>query len=188
MEDKYDIIIVGAGHNGLVAAAYLARSGRRVLALERRSQLGGAAATEELFPGYKVNSGAEDASLFSDKLVQELNLVLRGWLNYFKHARMLHKLRAIESWLNRRIRCFRLKQCKRALTMAKFLHSLGVPWNRSWTTAGSSKGWYRLSVTHAAHEAMNLKWFKSIGLYSLKENYVQHLKKPPSTTNVRWVV
>ena len=122
------------------------------------------------------------------QLVQELNRVLRGWLNYFKHAQMLSRLKAIEGWLNRRIRCFRLKQCKRALTMAKFLHRLGVPWNRSWTTAGSSKGWYRLSVTHAAHEAMNLKWFKSIGLYSLKENYVQHLKKPPSTTNVCWVV
>lgn len=122
------------------------------------------------------------------QLVQELNGVLRGWLNYFKHAQMLSRLKAIEGWLNRRIRCFRLKQCKRALTMAKFLHRLGVPWKRSWTTAGSSKGWYRLSVTHAAHEAMNLKWFKSIGLYSLKENYVQHLKKPPSTTNVCWVV
>jgi phytoene dehydrogenase-like protein len=78
MEDRYDVIIVGAGHNGLVAAAYLARSGRRVLALERRSHLGGAAATEELFPGYKVNTGAEDASLFSDKLVQELNLKAHG--------------------------------------------------------------------------------------------------------------
>ncbi len=78
MEDRYDIIIVGAGHNGLVAAAYLARSGRRVLALERRSSVGGAAATEEVFPGYKVNTGAEDASLFSDKLVQELNLSAHG--------------------------------------------------------------------------------------------------------------
>ncbi len=123
-----------------------------------------------------------------EQLVQELNPILRGWLNYFKHAQMHRKLRAMSSWLNRRIRCFRLKQCKRALTMAKFLHRLGVPWNRCWTTAGSSKGWYRLSMTHAAHEAMNLKWFKAIGLYSLIDNYVDHSKKPPSTTNVRWVV
>ncbi|MBD8490626.1 group II intron reverse transcriptase/maturase [Echinicola sp. CAU 1574] len=123
-----------------------------------------------------------------EQLVRELNPVLRGWLNYFKKAQMLTKLKVLEGWLNRRIRCFRLKQCKRALSLAKFLHGLGVPWNRSWTTAGSSKGWYRLSITHAAHEGMNLKWFRSIGLYSLKENYVKYLKKPPSTTNVRWVV
>lgn len=123
-----------------------------------------------------------------EQLVKELNPILRGWLNYFKNAQMIGRLKAIEGWLNRRIRCFRLKQCKRAFTMAKLLHRLGVPWNRSWATAGSSKGWYRLSVTPAAHEAMNLKWFGTIGLYSLKENYVKHLKKPPSTTHVRWVV
>ena len=50
---KYDAIIIGGGHNGLVSAAYLARAGRKVLVLERRHVLGGAAVTEEIFPGFK---------------------------------------------------------------------------------------------------------------------------------------
>ena len=52
MTPTYDAIIVGGGHNGLVAAAYLARAGKRVLVLERRHLVGGAAVTEEIFPGY----------------------------------------------------------------------------------------------------------------------------------------
>ena len=50
---RYDAIVIGGGHNGLTAAAYLARAGGRVLALERRHVLGGAAVTEEVFPGFK---------------------------------------------------------------------------------------------------------------------------------------
>lgn len=106
-----------------------------------------------------------------EQLVRELNPVLRGWLNYFKYAKMIRRLKGIESWLNRKIRCFRLKQCKRALGIARFLHKLGVPWNRSWTTAGSSKGWHRMSMTHAAHEGMNHKWFRKTGLFSLTGHY-----------------
>jgi len=105
------------------------------------------------------------------QLVKELNPKLRGWLNYFRHARMGKRLSRLEGWLNRRIRCFRLKQCKRAIGIARFLHKLGVPWNRSWTTAGSSKGWHRLSMSHAVHEGMNNQWVRSIGLFSLTENY-----------------
>lgn len=106
-----------------------------------------------------------------EQLLGELNPVLRDWLNYFKYAKMRKHLSNIEGWLRRRLRCYRLKQCKRALGIARFLTKLNVPWNRSWTTAGSSKGWFRLSMTHAAHEGMNLKWFKEMGLYSLTANY-----------------
>jgi len=106
-----------------------------------------------------------------EQLISELNPVLRGWLNYFKNAKMKRHLRDLEAWLRRRLRCYRLKQCKRALGIARFLTKLEVPWNRSWTTAGSSKGWFRLSMTHAAHEGMNLNWFKKMGLYSLTANY-----------------
>jgi len=50
---NYDAIIIGAGHNGLTAAAYLAKAGKKVLVLERRHVLGGAAVTEEIYPGFK---------------------------------------------------------------------------------------------------------------------------------------
>ena len=60
---RYDSIIIGGGHNGLVAAAYLARSGRKVLVLERRELLGGCAVTEEIWPGYRVSTGAYLTSL-----------------------------------------------------------------------------------------------------------------------------
>lgn len=123
-----------------------------------------------------------------EQMIKELNPVLRGWLNYFKFAKMRGRLQHLEAWLRRKLRCYRLKQCKRALTIARFLTKQGVPWNRSWTTAGSSKGWFRLSLTNAAHEGMNLKWFKKTGLYSLTAHYGSPLRKPPNTRDVRWVV
>ena len=52
---KYDAIVIGGGHNGLTAAAYLGRAGKKVLVLERRHVLGGAAVTEEVFPGFKFS-------------------------------------------------------------------------------------------------------------------------------------
>ncbi|MFN2276417.1 MAG: FAD-dependent oxidoreductase, partial [Candidatus Promineifilaceae bacterium] len=53
MTQKYDAIIIGGGHNGLVAAAYLARAGKKTLLLERRPLVGGATVTEEIYPGFK---------------------------------------------------------------------------------------------------------------------------------------
>lgn len=70
----YDCIIIGGGHNGLVAAAYLAKAGRKVCVLERRHVLGGCAATEELWPGYKVSTAAYVISLFQRQILRELRL------------------------------------------------------------------------------------------------------------------
>ncbi len=78
MKGTYDAIIIGAGHNGLVAAAKLAQSGKAVLVLEKREVLGGAAATEEVFPGFKMNTGADDAGLFQDEIVKSLFLKMHG--------------------------------------------------------------------------------------------------------------
>ena len=67
---KYDAIIIGGGHNGLVTAAYLARAGRRVLVLERREVLGGCAVTESIWPGYRVSTGAYLTSLMQERIVR----------------------------------------------------------------------------------------------------------------------
>src|SRR5215831_16555383 len=75
----FDVIIIGAGHNGLVSAAYLARAGRRVLVLERRELVGGCAVTEEIWPGYRVSTAAYLASLLQDRIVTELELRRFGY-------------------------------------------------------------------------------------------------------------
>jgi phytoene dehydrogenase-like protein len=70
----YDVIIIGAGHNGLVAAGYLAKAGRKVLVLERRDVVGGAAVTEEIFPGFKVSSVADGSGYLSPAVRRDLKL------------------------------------------------------------------------------------------------------------------
>jgi phytoene dehydrogenase-like protein len=76
---RYDVIVVGAGHNGLVTASYLARAGLRVLVLERRPLVGGACVTEEIFPGFKVSTAAYVASLFRQEIVRDLGLPRHGF-------------------------------------------------------------------------------------------------------------
>ena len=71
---KYDAIVIGGGHNGLTAAAYLARTGKTVLVLERRHVLGGAAVTEEVFPGFKFSVCSYVVSLLKPKIIRELML------------------------------------------------------------------------------------------------------------------
>ena len=71
---KYDAIVIGGGHNGLTAAAYLARGGKKVLVLERRYVLGGAAVTEEVFPGFKFSVCSYVVSLLKANIIRELML------------------------------------------------------------------------------------------------------------------
>ncbi len=74
----YDSVVIGGGHNGLVCAAYLAKAGKKVCVLERRHVLGGAAATEELWPGYKVSTAAYVISLFGPEIIRDLRLKYYG--------------------------------------------------------------------------------------------------------------
>jgi phytoene dehydrogenase-like protein len=78
MTQKYDAIIVGGGHNGLTCAAYLARAGRKVLVLERRYLVGGAAVSEEVFPGFKFTVCSYVISLLRPEVIRELELAKHG--------------------------------------------------------------------------------------------------------------
>jgi len=76
---KFDAIIIGAGHNGLVTAAYLARAGRKVLVLEKRELVGGCAVTEEIWPGYRVSTASYLTSLLQERIIRELDLPRFGY-------------------------------------------------------------------------------------------------------------
>lgn len=105
-------------------------------------------------------------------VVKELNEYLTGWVTYYRHAAAKTHLLKLDEWIRRKLRCYRLKQRKKSCSIASWLIELGVPKERAWTTAGSPKGWWRLSSTPAVHEAMNQEWFKDLGIVNLTQRYL----------------
>lgn len=104
-------------------------------------------------------------------VMSEINMLLRGWFQYFKIARCQKLLTNLDAWIRRKLRCYRLKQCKRVITVKRFLSSMGVKNYQSWILALSGKGHWRKSACPQLHQAMNLKWFKEQGLFSMLLNY-----------------
>lgn len=78
MENDYDTIVIGAGHNGLVCASYLAKSGQDVLVIESRDKVGGACVTEELFPDCKASTAAQSYGMLRSEIIEDLNLYEHG--------------------------------------------------------------------------------------------------------------
>ncbi len=75
---QYDVIVIGAGHNGLIAAAYLARAGKKVIVLERNPYIGGATSTREIFPGYRFTEFSYVVSLLRPEIIRDLELPRHG--------------------------------------------------------------------------------------------------------------
>ncbi len=105
------------------------------------------------------------------QITTELNAFLTGWVTYFRLAECKDHLQDLDAWIRRKVRCVRLKLCKRAKTLADFFQNLGVPTWNSWITARSGKGWWRLSSSPTAQHAMNRRWFESLGLVNLTQKH-----------------
>ncbi len=106
------------------------------------------------------------------RMISELNSFLAGWVTYFRHARCQRHLQRLDAWTRRKLRCVRLKHCKRTKAQADFLQSLGVPEWRAWILALSGKGWWRKALSYQATEAMTLAWFKQQGLVPVSDRYL----------------
>lgn len=103
-----------------------------------------------------------------ESVIKELNSALVGWSNYFRLSNTwLGTFRALDCWIRRKLRCYRLKQCGRKYAIVKLLRSLGCKESRSWNVATYSQGWWRMSRKVAVGHAMNQEWFTKQGLIFL---------------------
>jgi RNA-directed DNA polymerase len=105
------------------------------------------------------------------QVIIELNLFLVGWLTFCRYAAFRFELQCLDEWIRRKLRCYRLKQCKRGSTIAKLLQRLGASPSLAHRAASSGKGWWRLSLTRPVHQAMSQEWFATQGLVSLIDKY-----------------
>ena len=106
-----------------------------------------------------------------EQVIAEANLFLRGWVAYYRFAHCRGDLHLLDGWIRRKLRCYRLKQCKRSKAIARFLQKLGLASAPAHRMAASGKGWWRLSFTKSAHQAMSTNWFATQGLLSLVRQY-----------------
>ena len=124
-----------------------------------------------------------------ERIISELNSALRGWLNYSRFAQCHGFVQKFDAWIRRKLRCYRIKQCKRVHTLQQFLHRQGVEKWQSWLLVLSGKGYWRKSSCPQSNQAMGREWFQQHGLYNLTFHYetFNHLQKPPCTREyARW--
>ena len=121
-------------------------------------------------------------------MVIELNRVVRGWFHYFKLSEHPTILKELDCWIRRRLRCYRIKQRKRKYSIKTMLSSMGQNQQDSWAIACSRQGWWGKSLNQVVHRAMNLEWFKKLGLFALHEHFVIHKSKTAVCDNARTVV
>ena len=103
-----------------------------------------------------------------EQVIAELNAAITGWTNYFRLAnKWLSTMHQIDSWMRRKLRCYRLKQCGRKYTIFKMLHHLGIPEGTSWNVVMYSQGWWAMSNRQSVNKGMNNQWFAQMGLRSV---------------------
>ena len=107
------------------------------------------------------------------RILDELNAVHRGWVNYFQLANCWLPWRDLDSWIRRRLRCYRLKQCGRRYTTFKFLQGLGAKERSAWNAIMYTQGWWKLSAKMVCQRTMNKRWFDQQGLHSLSDLYAR---------------
>jgi hypothetical protein len=106
-----------------------------------------------------------------EEVIREINTIIPGWIRYFKHAQCKGALARIDEWLRRKLRCYRLKQLKRTITIARMLITQGIAERSAWRVAKSGKGWWRLAIAPQIHRAMGVSWWKQNGLKGLVETF-----------------
>lgn len=108
-------------------------------------------------------------------VITELNSYLNGWINYFKLASAKSLMGELDSWIRRKLRCYKLVQRKQGTSITKLLMSLGIGAEEAYKIGSSGKGWWRLSLTQAVHRALDKAWFKQKGLINLQDTWVRLL-------------
>jgi len=103
------------------------------------------------------------------EVIQEINTILPGWMRYFRYAESESTLKALDGWIRHKLRCYRLKQLKRAKTIATMLIQRGIGTASAWNAATSGKWWWRLALIPQAHKAMGIEWWRINGFISLCE-------------------
>jgi RNA-directed DNA polymerase len=139
--------LLGNGRLG-VSPASLERAKARIRILTRRNQ----------------------GRRFAD-VIGKLNAFLVGWVQYFRHAQCRGHLIALDKWIRRRLRCYRLKQRKRRYGIATLLIGLRLSAHDAWRVAKSGMGWWPMSGDVRVQRTLSLHWFKNEGLLSLTERY-----------------
>ena len=108
------------------------------------------------------------------QVINELNAIHQGWANYFRLANCWLPWRALDGWIRRRLRSYRLKQCKRRYTLFKFLRKIGAKKGEAWNAILYAGGWWNLSTKIVCQRTMNKSWFDHKGLFSLTDLYTRN--------------
>jgi RNA-directed DNA polymerase len=113
----------------------------------------------------QLTKGNRGCSL--EEMIKSLNIYLPGWYQYFSKTTGISLMRDLDSWIRRRLRCYRLKQRKRKWSIATWLMKLGISQQNAWNLAKSDKSWWRKSHNPIINAAMPNHGFDTLGLFSL---------------------